>query len=192
MNFKVTTICSAVALALSTSAVYAQDANTQVDETIVVHAQSFNDYKVDSATGAMRTDTSMLDTAQSINVIPEIVLEEQLATTLGEALQNDASVNAGSQKWNREVFYLRGFELSSTNGYLRNGHSLFTHYMLPIETLESIEVIKGPSSLLYGRTAPGGLINMVSKKPTEIPQVNIGTNFDDLGSTITILMYRVS
>ncbi|WP_114764530.1 TonB-dependent siderophore receptor [Vibrio rhodolitus] len=183
MNFKVTTICSAVALALSTSAVYAQEANTQVDETIVVHAQSFNDYKVDSATGAMRTDTSMLDTAQSINVIPEIVLEEQLATTLGEALQNDASVNAGSQKWNREVFYLRGFELTSSNGYLRNGHSLFTHYMLPIETLESIEVIKGPSSLLYGQSAPGGLINMVSKKPTEAPQVNIGTNFDDLGST---------
>ncbi|MFA0413924.1 TonB-dependent siderophore receptor [Vibrio renipiscarius] len=182
MNFKVTTICSAVAFALSTSAVHAQETDTQVDETIVVHAQSFNDYKVDSATGAMRTDTSMLDTAQSINVIPEIVLEEQLATTLGEALQNDASVSAGTQKWNREVFYLRGFELSSTNGYLRNGHSLFTHYMLPIETLESIEVIKGPSSLLYGRTAPGGLINMVSKKPTEAPQVNVGTNFDDLGS----------
>lgn len=182
MNFKVTTICSAVVFALNTSAVYAQETDTQVDETIVVHAQSFNDYKVDSATGAMRTDTSMLDTAQSINVIPEIVLEEQLATTLGEALQNDASVSAGTQKWNREVFYLRGFELSSSNGYLRNGHSLFTHYMLPIETLESIEVIKGPSSLLYGRAAPGGLINMVSKKPTEAPQVNIGTNFDDLGS----------
>ncbi len=183
MNFKVTTICSAVVLALSTSAVNAQNTETQVDETIVVHAQSFNDYKVDSATGAMRTDTSMLDTAQSINVIPEIVLEEQLATTLGEALQNDASVSAGTQKWNREVFYLRGFELSSSNGYLRNGHSLFTHYMLPIETLESIEVIKGPSSLLYGRAAPGGLINMVSKKPTEAPRVNLGTNFDDLGST---------
>ncbi|WP_162063012.1 TonB-dependent siderophore receptor [Vibrio taketomensis] len=183
MNFKVTTICSAVVLALSTSAVNAQNTETPVDETIVVHAQSFNDYKVDSATGAMRTDTSMLDTAQSINVIPEIVLEEQLATTLGEALQNDASVSAGTQKWNREVFYLRGFELSSSNGYLRNGHSLFTHYMLPIETLESIEVIKGPSSLLYGRAAPGGLINMVSKKPTEAPRVNLGTNFDDLGST---------
>ncbi|ANS85571.1 Pesticin receptor [Vibrio scophthalmi] len=183
MNFKVTSICSAVLFALNTPVVLAQESNTPVDETIVVHAQSFNDYKVDSATGAMRTDTSMLDTAQSINVIPEIVLDEQLATTLGEALQNDASVSAGTQKWNREVFYLRGFELSSSNGYLRNGHSLFTHYMLPIETLESIEVIKGPSSLLYGRAAPGGLINMVSKKPTEAPRVNIGTNFDDLGST---------
>lgn len=183
MNFKVTSICSAVLFALNTPVVLAQESSTPVDETIVVHAQSFNDYKVDSATGAMRTDTSMLDTAQSINVIPEIVLDEQLATTLGEALQNDASVSAGTQKWNREVFYLRGFELSSSNGYLRNGHSLFTHYMLPIETLESIEVIKGPSSLLYGRAAPGGLINMVSKKPTEAPRVNVGTNFDDLGST---------
>ena len=76
MNFKVTSICSAVLFALNTPVVLAQESNTPVDETIVVHAQSFNDYKVDSATGAMRTDTSMLDTAQSINVIPEIVLDE--------------------------------------------------------------------------------------------------------------------
>ncbi|WP_239670771.1 TonB-dependent siderophore receptor [Vibrio variabilis] len=183
MNFKVTTLCSAVVLALNTSPVFAQSEPTKADETLVIHAQSFDDYKVDSASGAMRTDTTMLETPQSVNVIPEIVLDEQLATTLGEALQNDASVNAGSQKWNREVFYLRGFELSSTNGYLRNGHSLFTHYMLPIETLDRIEVIKGPSSLLYGNSAPGGMINMVSKKPTATPQVNVGTDIDHLGST---------
>jgi iron complex outermembrane receptor protein len=183
MNFKVTTLCSAVVLALNTSPVFAQSEPTKTDETLVIHAQSFDDYKVDSASGAMRTDTTMLETPQSVNVIPEIVLDEQLATTLGEALQNDASVNAGSQKWNREVFYLRGFELSSTNGYLRNGHSLFTHYMLPIETLDRIEVVKGPSSLLYGNSAPGGMINMVSKKPTATPQVNVGTDIDHLGST---------
>ncbi|MCL9773439.1 TonB-dependent siderophore receptor [Vibrio methylphosphonaticus] len=189
MKLAPTTICSAVALALSASPLYASEqphpstAATSTDETMTVHAQSFDDYKVDSANGAMRTDTTMLETPQSVSVIPEIVLDEQLATTLGEALQNDASVSAGTQKWNREVFYLRGFELSSTNGYMRNGHSLFTHYMLPIETLERIEVIKGPSSLLYGNAAPGGLINMVSKKPTYNSMVNVGTDFDDLGST---------
>lgn len=182
MKFKVTTLCSAVVLALHTAPTFADNAPSNVDETLVVHAQAFDDYKVDSATGAMRTDTTMLETPQSVNVIPEIVLDEQLATTLGEALQNDASVNAGSQKWNREEFYIRGFELSSTNGYLRNGHSLFTHYMLPIETLDRIEVIKGPSSLLYGNSAPGGMINMVSKKPTAKPMVNVGTDFDHLGS----------
>ncbi|USE00147.1 TonB-dependent receptor [Vibrio sp. SCSIO 43133] len=183
MKFQVTTLCSAVVLALNTSPAFAEQNKSSVDETLVVHAQSFDDYKVDSASGAMRTDASMLETPQSVNVIPEIVLDEQLATTLGEALQNDASVSAGSQKWNRETFYLRGFELSSTNGYLRNGHSLFTHYMLPIETLDRIEVIKGPSSLLYGNSAPGGMINMVSKKPTATPKVNVGADFDDLGST---------
>ncbi|MFA0440587.1 TonB-dependent receptor [Vibrio sp. 10N.286.49.C2] len=187
MKFAPTTLCSAVVLALSTSPLYASEklpsSESNTDETMVVRAQSFDDYKVDSSTGAMRTDTTMLETPQSVSVIPEIVLDEQLATTLGEALQNDASVTAGSKKWNRETFSIRGFELSSTNGYMRNGHSLFTHYMLPIETLDRIEIIKGPSSLLYGNSAPGGMVNMVSKKPTATPRVNVGADFDDLGST---------
>ncbi|GAL21377.1 ferrichrome-iron receptor [Vibrio maritimus] len=183
MNFKVTTLCSAVVLALNTTPVLANSQSNSVDETLVVHAQSFDDYKVDSASGAMRSDTTMLETPQSVNVIPEIVLDEQLATTLGEALQNDASINAGSKKWNREVFYSRGFELNTGTSYLRNGQAQWSHYMLPIETMERIEIIKGPSSLLYGQTTPGGLINMVSKKPTHEPMVNVGTDIDHLGSS---------
>ena len=183
MNFRVSGLYVSIAAALYAPYGVAETVATEQDDTVVVHGQSFEDYKVDSATGAMRSDVTMLETPQSINVIPEIVLDEQLATTLGDALQNDASVSQGTKKWNREVFSLRGFELTSSNGYLRNGHSLFTHYMLPIETLESIEVIKGPSSLLYGKAAPGGLINMISKKPTHEPMVNVGSDFDNLGST---------
>ncbi|MGF1775322.1 TonB-dependent siderophore receptor [Vibrio nomapromontoriensis] len=187
MKLAPTTLCSAVVLALSTSPIYAAEppANSasSTDETMTIHAQSFDDYKVDSASGAMRTDATMLETPQSVTVIPEIVLDEQLATTLGEALQNDASVSAGTKKWNREVFSLRGFQLDSGSSYLRNGQAQFSHYMLPIETLERVEILKGPSSLLYGQTTPGGLINMVSKKPTYEPMLNVGTDIDHLGST---------
>ncbi|MCL9776251.1 TonB-dependent siderophore receptor [Vibrio methylphosphonaticus] len=186
MNFSLTAVSSAVLIALVSAQAQANtqtESEKQVDETLTVHAQSFDDYKVDSATGAMRSDATMLDTPQSVSVIPEIILDEQLATTLGEALQNDASINAGSKKWNREVFYSRGFELNTGTSYLRNGQTQWSHYMLPIETMERIEIIKGPSSLLYGQTTPGGLINMVSKRPTHKPMVNIGTDFDDLGSS---------
>ncbi|MCJ8293732.1 MAG: TonB-dependent siderophore receptor [Colwellia sp.] len=152
-------------------------------EVIQVKGSYFNGYKVDNANGALRGNISLLETAQSVTVIPNTVINEQLATTLGEVLVNDASLTAGSKQRNREVFSLRGFELSSSNGYLRDGHQHWSHYQQPIETLESIEVIKGPSSILYGQSGPGGLVNMVTKKPTTNSIFNLGLDVDQEGSS---------
>lgn len=152
-------------------------------DDIVISGSFFNDYKVDEAKGAMRSHISLLDTPQSVSVITETIIDEQLATTLGEVLSNDASLTAGSKQRNREVFNLRGFELSSDTGYLRDGHQHWSHYQQPIEILEAVEVIKGPSSTLYGTSGPGGLVNMVTKKPTSESHLNLGTDVDHLGST---------
>ena len=158
-------------------------ANSTDLEHIEVKGSFFNDYKVDNANGAMRTSTSLLDTAQSVTVIGDIIINEQLATTLGEVLSNDASLTAGSKQRNREVFNLRGFELSSSTGYLRDGHQHWSHYQQPIEILQQVEVIKGPSSILYGQSGPGGLINMVTKKPTAQTLFNASADVDQHGST---------
>lgn len=158
-------------------------ANSTDLEHIEVKGSFFNDYKVDNANGAMRTSTSLLDTAQSVTVISDIIINEQLATTLGEVLSNDASLTAGSKQRNREVFNLRGFELSSSTGYLRDGHQHWSHYQQPIEILQQVEVIKGPSSILYGQSGPGGLINMVTKKPTAQTLFNASADVDQHGST---------
>ncbi|WP_057833066.1 TonB-dependent siderophore receptor [Colwellia sp. TT2012] len=152
-------------------------------EVIQVKGSYFNSYKVDNANGALRGNISLLETAQSVTVIPDTVINEQLATTLGEVLANDASLTAGSKQRNREVFNLRGFTLSSSNGYLRDGHQHWSHYQQPIETLASIEVIKGPSSILYGQSGPGGLVNMVTKKPTANSIFNLGLDVDQEGSS---------
>jgi iron complex outermembrane receptor protein len=190
----------AVSAVLSSSAVFATNTNAETTtessanksaetkslkdiEVIQVKGSYFNGYKVDNANGAMRGNMSLLETAQSVTVIPNTVINEQLATTLGEVLGNDASLTAGSKQRNREVFNLRGFELSSSNGYLRDGHQHWSHYQQPIETLESIEVIKGPSSILYGQSGPGGLVNMVTKKPTANNIFNLGIDFDQEGSS---------
>jgi iron complex outermembrane receptor protein len=98
-------------------------------------------------------------------------------------LNNDASLSPGSKQRNREVFSSRGFELSSSTGYLRDGHQHWSHYQQPIETLSRVEVIKGPSSILYGQSAPGGLINMVTKQPTETSLLELGVDTDQNGST---------
>ena len=175
---KLSTLHIALLASLSTAAY----ANSDI-ERIEVKGSYFNDYKVDNASGAMRTSASLLETAQSVTVISDTIVNEQLATTLGEVLNNDASLTAGSKQRNREVFNLRGFELSSATGYLRDGHQHWSHYQQPIEILQQVEVIKGPSSILYGQSGPGGLVNMVTKKPTTQTLFNASADVDQHGST---------
>ncbi|MBW3163510.1 TonB-dependent siderophore receptor [Ferrimonas balearica] len=186
MMMKLSPLFSAMLMAglCAPASALAVESNEQsADETLIVRGNSFDDYKVDNASGAMRGDIPLLETPQSVTVIPEIVIDEQLATSLSRVLVNDASVTGGSQKWNREVFSLRGFELDSGNGYLRDGMQHWSHYVQPIEILERVEVLKGPSSMLYGQSNPGGLINMVTKKPTVERIFDIGFDVDDNGST---------
>ncbi|PKG75561.1 TonB-dependent siderophore receptor [Shewanella sp. GutCb] len=189
-SFKFSRIGLAVVAALASSTTFAEEvtaeSNVAVEsniERITVTGRSFNDYKVGSSSGAMRGDIDILDTPQSVTVIPDFVTDEQLATNLGEVLVNDSSVTGGSEKWNRQVFSIRGFELSSGSGYLINGQQQWSHYVQPIETLQQVEVLKGPSSMLYGQSGPGGLINMVSKKPTYDTMLDIGFDTDEHGST---------
>ncbi|WP_353540010.1 TonB-dependent siderophore receptor [Colwellia sp. KU-HH00111] len=167
------------------NAAYAEGNNNKGTsiEIISINGTYFNDYQVEDASGAMRSNVSLLETAQSVTVIPETIIDEQLATTLGEVLNNDASLSPGSKQRNREVFSARGFQLSSSTGYLRDGHQHWSHYQQPIETLSRVEVIKGPSSILYGQSAPGGLINMVTKQPSASPLLELSADTDQNGST---------
>ncbi|AZQ12687.1 TonB-dependent siderophore receptor [Shewanella khirikhana] len=183
MSLKFSTLSLAVVAALQSPLALANEVSNGNIERIEVKGRSFNEYKVGAANGAMRGDMSLLETPQSVSVIPDFVTDEQLATNLAEVLVNDSSITAGSQRWNRQVFSLRGFELDSGSGYLANGHQLFAHYVLPIEILSQVEVLKGPSSMLYGQSGPGGLVNMVTKKPTYDNLFELGFDTDDSGST---------
>ena len=69
-----------LAISMATPLAYAEDTPLEVIE---VTGSYFNDYKVDEAQGAMRIDASLLETPQSVTVIPRTIVEEQLATTLG-------------------------------------------------------------------------------------------------------------
>lgn len=102
VSFNFSRIGLAVVAALASSTTFAEEAavkpNVVVDsniERITVTGRSFNDYKVGSSSGAMRGDIDILDTPQSVSVIPDFVIDEQLATNLGEVLVNDSSVTGG-------------------------------------------------------------------------------------------------
>ena len=156
-------------------------AQIKVDETISVVGQQSH-YKVDQAHGAMRADISILDTPQSVVVIPREVMNDQLTVTLGDALRNDASISIGRVTTDRERFSLRGFTLVENTNILKNGHQHFSKYRLPMALIDNVEVLKGPSGLLYGQSTPGGLVNLITKKPTYQSLLNISLKGDDKGS----------
>lgn len=143
---------------------YGESAPHTEDKLVITGAK--DNYHIDVNTSAMRMEISQLETPGQVNVIGEQLIEEQGATQLGQVLANDSSISAGGTSRNRERFYLRGFSLSSSTGFLRDGKQHWSHYRQPIELLEQVEVLKGPAGLLYGKSAPGGLVNMVAKKPT--------------------------
>ncbi|WP_305418065.1 TonB-dependent siderophore receptor [Photobacterium leiognathi] len=168
---------------LAAPVTYAQ--TTEADEHMVVTGRDYG-YKADTNSTAMRMEMTQLETPGQVAVIDEQLIDEQRASTLGEVLKNDSSISEGSKSTNRERFYLRGFELGSSSGFLRDGVQHWSHYRQPVELLERVEVLKGPSGLLYGQSAPGGLINMVSKKPTYETQVNVSQDIGSNNHTRTV------
>jgi len=164
--FKKSQLAILVSASLASSVVYSADAVEVSPEDVMVVTGEHLNYKSDNNTGSMRMEMTQLETPGQVTVIDSQIIEEQRATTLGQVLKNDSSVSAEGNSRNRERFSLRGFQLSSSTGYMRDGKQHWSHYRQPVELLESVEVLKGPSSLLYGQSAPGGLINMVTKKPT--------------------------
>lgn len=138
----------------------------------------------ESALGATKTDTPLIETPQSISVITRDRIEAQAARSVEEAVRYTPGLVTGLSGYDPrfDSFRLRGFDARASQ-YL-NGLRLM-RTLGPTSTelygLERIEVVRGPSSVLYGQSVPGGLINMVSKRPTEAAfgEVNLSAGTDD-------------
>ncbi|MGL4621226.1 MAG: TonB-dependent siderophore receptor [Chroococcidiopsis sp.] len=134
---------------------------------IVVTGEQEAGYSVPNATTATKTDTPLRDIPQSIQVIPRQVLEDQQIIRLGDALQNISGIsNLGSYSGYEEEIRIRGFD---NNEFFRDGIRFFTFGFSETANLERIEVLKGPASVLFGQSQPGGIVNLVTKKPLREP-----------------------
>ncbi|WP_223740188.1 TonB-dependent siderophore receptor [Corallococcus sp. AS-1-12] len=111
-----------------------------------------------------RLPRPLVDTPQTITVVPERVMEEQQATTLRDALRNVSgiTVTAGEGGRQGDSFSLRGF--SAQTDTLRDGVRDLGWFTRDTFNLEGVEVYFGPSSVLFGRGSTGGAINLVTKK----------------------------
>ena len=134
-------------------------------------------YLANQSATATKTDTPLLTTPQSISVVTKDQVEAQGAQNIAESLRYTPGVTVSSFGANAffDSFKLRGFEAPRYLDGLRLPADTTTFAIPRIETygLERIEVLKGPSAGLYGQSEPGGLLNMVSKRPTSTPQYEV-------------------
>ncbi len=126
-------------------------------------------YRATRTLTGTKTDTPLRDIPQSIQVVPRAVLDDQQASGLSEAVENVSGVQQSGTSGNRsETFMVRGF---SSPGYAIDGVMLNyagdrPETLLDLANVERVEVLKGPASALYGRGQPGGLINIVTRRPS--------------------------
>ncbi|MEM1255619.1 MAG: TonB-dependent siderophore receptor [Cyanobacteria bacterium P01_H01_bin.21] len=176
----------ATGLTLSVVPGIAQIGDADEPLRLVVTAEENEGYNPSGASTATRTDTPLRDIPQSVQVVPQEVLRDQNVTSLNDALENISSVTTaiGSEVSNiGAVFNIRGFDISARSGgsFLRNGLREGGDILLDFApNIESIEVLLGPASVLYGNASPGGTINIVTKQPLNEPfyavDATIGSN----------------
>ncbi|HRO69675.1 MAG TPA: TonB-dependent receptor, partial [Chitinophagaceae bacterium] len=106
-----------------------------------------------------------MDLPQAVVTIGESVIRNQQAQRLSDVVKNVNGVYlATTRASTQESFYARGYGFSSTNMF-KNGSRVNTGSMPEMSSLESVEILKGSAAILYGNVAPGGVLNMVTKKP---------------------------
>ncbi|QDL91468.1 TonB-dependent siderophore receptor [Paroceanicella profunda] len=193
-----------IAAILTASAASAQSAGEVIPlEPVVVESEALQDptapvtgYVAETTATATKTGTPILETQQSVSVVTAGEIRAQGAQTLGQALEYTAGV-VGAPYGSDARFdspVLRGFD-GRQSQYLNGLKLMRTSGAPAIETygMERVEVLLGPSSLLYGQGNPGGIINQIQKHPQfrSFGEVGAGLGsydtreiFGDVGNTL--------
>lgn len=115
-------------------------------------------------------DRSELETPFSTRAVKSDEIEDRQATSLAEVLKYDASVSNNSpvNGTHPATISVRGLRLDDLNGYKIDGLANINRGTeMPLEMFEQVEVLKGLSGFMYGFGSPGGIINYVTKRPTD-------------------------
>ncbi|WP_296179973.1 TonB-dependent siderophore receptor [Pseudomonas sp. UBA1879] len=150
----------------------------QIDAPQVTQNNEIEGVVARQSTAGTKTDADIAEVPQSISVVGRTQMDQQKAQTVAEALKYTPGVFADSRADGLfDGLFIRGF---GGFGGLANFSKLLDG--LPLQSgqylatpavdsylLDRIDVLKGPSSVLYGQASPGGVVNMVSKRPTDAP-----------------------
>ncbi len=155
------------------------------EETITVTAQPQESatsptqgYLATRSSGASKSDRPLITTPQAISVVTRQQMQDQGAQDLNQALGYTPGVftNFGGAATRYDTIALRGFHGGDVDNTFLDGLRVMSDggsfNVMQVDNwfLDRVDVIKGPSSSLYGQTVPGGLVNMVSKRPQFAPE----------------------
>ena len=117
------------------------------------------------------------DTPASLSVLDRTLLDTRQVRTLSELASNDASLgDSYAPVGYYQNIAIRGFPLDTATGYRFNGLSIAGEQRLALENVQQVEILKGEAGLAAGVMAPGGIINYVGKRPTEVRDLTLGTD----------------
>ncbi|WP_337184478.1 TonB-dependent siderophore receptor [Shinella sp.] len=212
--------CGTAIALLAPLAAHAQDGtpSTQLEEIRVDQGSADGDITgvgpvkgvvAKTTRSGMKSATPLTEIPQSVVVVGREQLDDQSPQKIDEALRYVAGVNTSTYGTDSDTdwFFIRGFQAEQSGVFL-DGLSLFQTgfgtFLVDPFFLERLEVVKGPSSVLYGGGNPGGFINMISKRPTDEPLryvetgVNsfgngyLGLDFSDKLGSSDVLSYRLT
>jgi iron complex outermembrane receptor protein len=116
------------------------------------------------------SDSPLLDTPASITAIDRTQMLDLSIRNVTDAARYDASVgDAYNAVGYAEQFSIRGFALDNATSYRKDGIAIPADTQIPLENKERIEVLRGLAGLQAGVAAPGGMVNFVTKRPTNAP-----------------------
>ncbi|MCK8684047.1 TonB-dependent siderophore receptor [Pseudomonas umsongensis] len=122
-------------------------------------------YQPPPTSSVMRSSTPLQEIPQTVNVVPAQVIRDQAPRNLDDALANVSGITQGNTLGStQDSVMTRGFGDNRNGSIMRDGMPVVQGRGLNA-TVDRVEVLKGPASLLYGIQDPGGVVNMVSKQP---------------------------
>lgn len=153
----------------------AQTAHSQTLPSVTVKSNAEDVYSPASSSTATKGSAALRDIPQSVNVVPQQLLQDQGARSMQDALRNVPGLTFSSGDGQRDQVIIRGF--TAIADQFIDGVRDDALYFRDLSNIERIEVLKGPSAVLYGRGSSGGLINRVTKKP------KFGETFGEVSTT---------
>jgi len=135
------------------------------DVSVSASTEAENRYQPLTTKTAAKIEAELRDIPQTVNVIPEKLFQDQGARSLNDVLRNVPGVGFSNGDGQRDQVTIRGF--SAIADQFIDGVRDDALYYRELANIEQVEVLKGPASVLYGRGSSGGLINRITKKPTD-------------------------
>lgn len=124
-------------------------------------------YLVSGSNTATRTDTLLIDIPQTLQALPMDLLHDQNAQSLGDTLRNAPGVSVHQGEGNRDEMVIRGVKTKSD--FFVNGVRDDTEYFRDLYNVQEVDVLQGPTAMVFGRAGAGGAVNLVTKQAVRSP-----------------------